>query len=199
MTVREATGVDLAAIDDIYNHYVACSTATFQVEPTTPTERRAWFAAHGPDHPVVVFEDDASRAVGPRVAGGRILGWASLSRYYPREAYAHTVELSIYVRDGHHRQGVGRALVGELLDRARESGHHVVLAQVAADQDASLALHRSLGFREVGRLSEVGFKFGRWLDVVLFVSPTLRGRDVSPLASSSLLVSAPCGEPRAGR
>ena len=172
MSIREATGVDLAAIDDIYNHYVETSTSTFQEDPTTPEERRAWFAAHGPDHPVLVYEDaELVKASGAprvsRVAGGAIAGWASLSRYYPREAYGRTVELSVYVRHGVHRRGVGRALVVALLERARASGHHVVLAQVAADQDPSLALHRSLGFREVGRLHEVGFKFGRWLDVLM--------------------------------
>jgi L-amino acid N-acyltransferase len=168
MTIREATGVDLAAIDDIYNHYVRTSTATFQVEPTTPEERRAWFAAHGPDHPVLVFEDETARDGAPRVAGGAIAGWGSLSRYYPREAYGHTVELSIYVRHDQRGRGIGRALVSELLGQARGARHHVVLAQVAADQEASLALHRKFGFREVGCLREVGFKFDRWLDVVLF-------------------------------
>jgi phosphinothricin acetyltransferase len=172
MSIREATGVDLAAIDDIYNHYVETSTSTFQEDPTTPEERRVWFAAHGPDHPVLVYEDEELvKASGAprvsRVAGGAIAGWASLNRYNPREAYGRTVELSVYVRHGLHRRGVGRALVVALLERARASGHHVVLAQVAADQDASLALHGSLGFREVGRLREVGFKFGRWLDVLM--------------------------------
>lgn len=177
MTIREATGVDLAAIDDIYNHYVHTSTSTFQVDPTTPEERRIWFAAHGPDHPVLVFDDSAEDDAahprsaprsGPRVAGGRIAGWASLNRYNPREAYGHTVELSVYVRDDRRGSGIGRALLGELLAHAKKVGHHVVLAQVSADQVASLALHRSFGFREVGRLREVGFKFGRWLDVVVF-------------------------------
>lgn len=169
MTIREATGVDLAAIDDIYNHYVRTSTSTFQVDPTTPEERRAWFAAHGPDHPVLVFEEDDSdaRRDGPRVAGGRIAGWASLNRYNPREAYGLTVELSVYVRHDRHRRGIGRALMNELLARAQASGHHVVLAQVAADQEPSLRLHRSSGFQDVGRLREVGFKFNRWLDVIL--------------------------------
>lgn len=180
MTIREATGVDLAAIDEIYNHYVRCSTCTFQEEPTTPEERRAWFAAHGPEHPVLVFEDE-DLADGPRVAGRAIAGWASLNRYNPREAYGHTVELSVYVRHDQHRRGVGRALLRELLAHARAVGHHVVLAQVSADQDASLALHRSFGFREVGRLTEVGFKFGRWLDVIVFdlvlpIAPRSAGR-----------------------
>jgi phosphinothricin acetyltransferase len=115
---------------------------------------------------VLVYEDE-QRHGGPRVAGARVIGWASLNRYNPREAYGHTVELSVYVRDGYRGRGIGRALVRELLDQARSVGHHVVLAQVAADQEPSLAMHRSLGFREVGTLREVGFKFDRWLDVVL--------------------------------
>ena len=113
MPIRGATSVDLAAIDAIYNHYVQTSTSTFQVEPTTPEERRAWFAAHGPDHPVVVFEEDddaAARLGGPRVADGRITGWASLNRYHPREAYRRTVELSVYVRHDRHRRGAGFAI-----------------------------------------------------------------------------------------
>ncbi|CAN5767495.1 GNAT family N-acetyltransferase [soil metagenome] len=167
MTIREATGVDLAAIDDIYNHYVRTSTATFQVEPTTPAQRRAWFEAHGPDHPVIVFEEEHAERAGPRVAGGRIAGWASLNPYGSREGYARTVELSVYVRHDRHRRGVGRALLDDLVVRARALGHHVVLAMVAADQEPSLALHRRCGFRDVGRLHEVGFKLGRWLDVVL--------------------------------
>jgi L-amino acid N-acyltransferase len=167
MTIRPATSVDLAAIDDIYNHYVETSTSTFQVAPTTPAERRTWFAAHGPDHPVLMFEDE-QLVSGPWVAGGRVIGWASLNPYHPREAYRHTVDLSVYVRNGHRGRGIGRALVRELLDHAKNAGHHVVLAQVAADQAPSLAMHRSLGFREVGTLREVGFKFDRWLDVVLF-------------------------------
>jgi L-amino acid N-acyltransferase len=180
MTIREATGIDLAAIDDIFNHYVRTSTCTFQVEPTTPEQRRAWFAAHGPDHPVLVFEDELL-ADGPRVAGRAIAGWASLNPYNPREAYGHTVELSVYVRPDQQRRGVARALLGELLAQARVVGHHVVLAQVSADQEASLALHRSSGFREVGRLTEVGFKFDRWLDVIVFdlvlpIAPRSAGR-----------------------
>lgn len=167
MPIREATGTDLAAIDDIYNHYVRTSTATFQLEPTTPEERRAWFDAHGPEHPVIVFEDDDADAVGPRVAGGRIAGWASLNRYRSRGAYARTVEHSVYVRHEYHRRGIGRLLLDDVVVRAQALGHHVVLAMVAGDQEPSLALHRRCGFRDIGRLHEVGFKFGRWLDVVL--------------------------------
>ena len=168
MGIRDAIGVDLAAIDAIYNHFVVTSTATFQVEPTTPEERRAWFSAHGPEHPVIVFEEDEdSSRRGPRIAGRHILGWASLNRYHAREAYRRTVENSVFVRHDQHRRGVGRQLMTELLTRAKSLGHHVVLAHIAADQAASVALHRRLGFADVGRLREVGFKFNRWLDVLI--------------------------------
>jgi L-amino acid N-acyltransferase len=158
MAIREATEADLAAIDDIYNHYVRTSTATFQIRPNEPADRRAWFEGRGPEHPVLVFEEQP---------GGPVTGWASLNRYSAREAYARTVDVSVYVRHDRHRRGIGRALLGDLVTRARALGHHAVLAMVAADQDASLALHRGCGFRDVGRLHEVGFKLGRWLDVVV--------------------------------
>lgn len=162
MTIRDASEGDLPVINAIYNHYVRSSTCTFQVEPTSAEERLAWFEAHGPSHPVIVLDEpDAAEA-------SNVVGWASLSKVYPREAYDHTVELSVYVRHDRRGRGLGRQLVNELVARARRAGHHVVIAQVSADQTASLDLHRELGFREAGVLRQVGFKFQRWLDVVLF-------------------------------
>ncbi|MDB4943828.1 MAG: pta [Labilithrix sp.] len=170
MPIRDATGLDLAAIDEIYNHFVLTSTATFQIEPTTAGERRRWFEEHGPEHPVVVFEEDDPPSSGgktgvARVAGGRVTGWASLNRYRQREAYRRTVEHSVYVRHDQHGRGVGGQLLTELIARATTLGHHVMLAHVASDQAPSLALHRRLGFADAGRIREVGFKFGRWVDV----------------------------------
>lgn len=167
MPIRDATGLDLAAIDDIYNHHVRTSTATFQVEPTTPEERRSWFAAHGPEHPVIVFEETGANTDGPRVMGTRIAGWASLDAYRSRDAYARTVEPTVYVRHDHLGRGVGTQLLAELVARARTLGHHALLAHVASEHEASLVLHRELGFVEVGRLREVGHKLGRWLDVTV--------------------------------
>lgn len=176
MTVRDATEADLPVINTIYNHYVRSSTCTFQVEPTSLEERRAWFEAHGTSHPVIVVDEpDAAEA-------SNVTAWASLSKVYPREAYDHTVELSVYVRHDRRGRGLGRQLVNELLARARRAGHHVVIAQVSADQSASLDLHRELGFREAGILRQVGFKFERWLDVVLF-DFVLGGGGAQPHAS----------------
>ena len=154
--IRLATPQDLPAINAIYNHYVLTSTCTYQDQPTTEQERAAWFASHGPSHPVTV-------ALGDR---GEILGWGSLSPFHPRSAYRFTVENSLYVRHDLHRRGIGRTLLADLLARAAALGHRQVIALISADQDASIRLHHSAGFREAGRLLAVGFKYNRWLDVV---------------------------------
>jgi L-amino acid N-acyltransferase len=153
--LRSATTGDLAAINAIYTHSVLHSTATYQAEPSTDAERAAWFNAHGPQHPVIVAEID-----------GRVVGWGSLSPFHTRAAFNRTVEESVYIHQDFHRRGIGKAILADLLARAKTLGHHRVIAAISADQEPSLALHRTLGFVECGRLSEVGFKFGRWLDLV---------------------------------
>jgi phosphinothricin acetyltransferase len=153
--VRDARSADLAAIDEIYNPYVLRSTCTYQREPGTTREREAWFEAHGGPHPVVVAERDAT-----------VVGWGSLSVFRERWGYRHTVEDTVYVREGLHHQGIGRAILEDLIVRARALGHHAVIAGISADQAASIALHAQAGFVEAGRLREVGHKLDRWLDVV---------------------------------
>jgi phosphinothricin acetyltransferase len=166
MKIRLAVVADLAAINAIYNHYVACSTCTYQTQPATEEERLAWFAAHGPRYPVLVAERDADGTSGPAAAGRAIIGWASLSPFHPRQAYRFTVENSVYVHPEHLRQGIGRALLAELFERARALDYRTVIAIISADQAASIALHTRAGFREAGRLLKVGHKFGQWLDVM---------------------------------
>lgn len=146
---------DLESINAIYNHYVLNSTCTYQTEPETAEDRLAWFNRHGPKHPVVVAE-----------AGGAVLGWGSLSAFHARAAYCHTVEHSIYVRHDVHRQGIGSALLRNLIERAREIGHHTIVGIIDGQQTASIALNAKHGFVEVAHLRQVGFKFGQWLDVV---------------------------------
>ena len=153
--IRLARVEDLPAINAVYNHYVLHSTCTYQEEPSTAEERAAWFAAHGPRHPVTVAEVD-----------GQVVGWGSLSRFHARSAYGRTVENSVYVRHDLHRRGIGRVLLEDLLARAPAVGHHTVLALIDSTQHGSLALHRSMGFEDVAHLKEVGFKFGRWGDVL---------------------------------
>lgn len=155
ITIRPATPADAASLSAIYNHSVVHSTATYQETPESVLDRRAWLAAHGPAHPVLVA-----------VVDGQVAGWASLSPFHSRTAFRHTVESSVYIAESHHRQGLARTLMTELIDRARAAGHHVILAVISADQSPSIRLHESLGFRHAGHLHEVGRKFGRWLDLV---------------------------------
>jgi phosphinothricin acetyltransferase len=153
--IRLATEADLGAINAIYNHYVEHSTCTYQLAPESAEARLAWFHRHGAAHPVTVAE-----------MAGEIVGWASLNVFNPREAYARTVENSVYIHHQHHRQGLGRAMLADLIARARALDHHTIIAGISAEQTASVRLHEEVGFVEIGRLREVGFKHGQWLDVV---------------------------------
>jgi len=152
--IRCATREDLPAINDIYNYFVLNSTCTYQEQPETLHDRHAWFAAHGPAHPITVA-----------LLADEVVGWASLSPYHKRAAYRNTVENSVYVAHTHHNRGIGRLLLEDLIDRAKTIGHHTVIAAIDGKQAISVALHMKMGFKEVGRMRELGFKFGRWLDV----------------------------------
>lgn len=159
MNPRDATPADVPAIVDIYNHEVATSTATFDTDPTSVDERAAWLATHAenPRHPVLVVESD-----------GAIAGWASLSAWSDRCAYARAAEVSVYVHRDHRGKGVGRALMEGLVARGRGAGLGVLLARISMDGDASVKLHESLGFLRIGTMHRVGEKFGRILDVDVF-------------------------------
>jgi phosphinothricin acetyltransferase len=154
ISIRQATVKDLEAINAIYNYYVLHSTCTYQTEPETMVDRRAWFDRHGSKHPAVVA-----------LIAGEVLGWGSLSPFHAREAYRRTVENSIYVRHDAYRRGIGSALLKDLILRASEIGHHTIIGVIDGEQAASAALHAKHGFVQVAHLRQVGFKFGRWLDV----------------------------------
>src|ERR1022692_2504457 len=126
-TLRPATESDLAAINDIYNHYVLHSTCTYQEELDPLDGRRRWFSHHGDKHPVIVAE-----------AGGQVAGWGSLSAFHARSAYRRTVENSVYVHHRHHRRGIGSRLLQELIVRARSLSHHAIIAGIDAEQPASV-------------------------------------------------------------
>jgi L-amino acid N-acyltransferase len=165
ITVRAATVADLPAVREIYNHFVDTSTCTFQLEPDTEAERLAWFHARTEAHPVTVA-----------VADGQVVGWASLSPWKERAAYARTVEASVYVRADRHHLGVGRRLLADLLERGRALGHRVVIGGACTEHLASIALQAGLGFIPIGTFRDVGFKFGRWLDVT-YLQVVLSGRE----------------------
>ncbi len=157
MNIRPITRADLPAAAEIYNHYVRTATCTFATEPEGDAYWQAWFTEHAGAHPAIVAVEE-----------GRVVGWGTLSRWNSRCAYRHSVEDSVYVRSGLHGRGIGRALLGELLSLARQHGHRNIIAQIADHQAASERLHERAGFRRVGCLERVGFKFDRWIDVVIW-------------------------------
>ena len=154
ITIRPAVAADLPFIAAVMNHYIETSTCTFHLEPRTPDDYAAWFRDRTGAHPVTLAELD-----------GHPAGFAYLSPWRPREAYRRSVEGSVYVRPDAHRRGVGRALLSDLIERARSLGHRTLIGGTCTEAGASLALQRALGFRRVGVLKNVGYKFGRWLDV----------------------------------
>lgn len=153
--VRPASEKDLGSINDIYNHYVATSTCSYQEELETAESRAIWFRKHGPRYPVFVAEQQT-----------RVIAWGSLSPYHVRSAYRFTVENSIYVHPQHQRRGIGSRMLLELISAARTLGYRAIIAAIDSAQTGSVALHARHGFQPVGHFRQVGMKFGRWLDVV---------------------------------
>ncbi len=157
MRIRPAELSDAEAIMAIYNPVVETSTATFDLVPRTLEDQQAWLSDRSGARIVLVAETDE----------GDVAGYAALSPYRERAAYATTVEDSVYVADVHHGRGVGRTLLDELVATVRAHGFHAMMARIVADHEASIALHSACGFQIVGHEREVGRKFGRWLDVTL--------------------------------
>ncbi|MEP6474697.1 MAG: N-acetyltransferase family protein [Gemmatimonadota bacterium] len=165
LAVRPATSTDLPDLLSIYNDAILTTTAVFSYQPHTMAMRQEWFAAkRDAGHPVLVAEHD-----------GKVLGFAALGPFRVWPAYKYSLENSVYVAADGRGQGVGGLLLDRLLRAARQLDVHTVIASVEATNTASLRLHTSHGFTEVARFREVGYKFGRWLDLVflqvLFDSP----------------------------
>jgi L-amino acid N-acyltransferase YncA len=164
--IDTASRRDLAQILAIYNEVIRNSTAVYSEEEFTPERGEVWFdakTAHG--FPFIVARDDSG-----------IAGFGTFGEFRAWPCYRHSVEHSVHVRVDRRGQGVGRALVVELLARAAGMGKHVMIAGIDADNAVSIGLHQSLGFTSVGHFHEVGFKFGRWLDLVFLqciLPPTL--------------------------
>ncbi len=155
MQLRPARPEDAGAIRRIYNHGVTTDVNVLDVEPRSLQEQQRWLRERSGVHAVIVAELD-----------GEVAGFASLSRFRDKQCYATSVEDSVYVDHRYHGRGVGRALLAEIIQVAADHGFHTVIARVAATNEASVALHASLGFAQVGVEREIGRKFGRWLDVL---------------------------------
>lgn len=160
MRIRDATADDMSAVSGLYNVSVGTTTVAWTDQPESLDERMRWFGGQRADgHPVLVAE-----------SGGVVVGFTSYGSFrgagkWP--GYRHTVEHTIHVDRGSWGMSIGRRLLDELIARARAADMHVMVGAVDADNEASLRFHARLGFQEVARMPEVGFLYGRWLDLVL--------------------------------
>lgn len=156
LQISDATEADLAGLLGIYNDVIATSTAIYSDLPVTLAERRQWWRSRtAQGYPVLAARD----------AHG-VAGFATFGDFRAWPGYRFTVEHSVHVRANGRGQGVGTLLVQALLPRAAALGKHVMMAGVDADNAASIRFHERLGFERSGHLREVGYKFGRWLDLV---------------------------------
>jgi phosphinothricin acetyltransferase len=152
--LRLANRSDAGAIAEIYNEAIATTTATFDVESRSAEDRAAWLETHDERHPVFVAEVD-----------GVVVGWACLSAWSDRTAYAGTGEVTYYVLSQYRGRGIGRHLQEALIAHAKAHGFHTLIERITAGNDASVRLCEAAGFERVGTMKEVGFKFGELLDV----------------------------------
>ena len=171
MIIRAATSDDAQALAAIYGHHVLHGFGTFEEEPPSPGEmesRRSAIAARG--LPYLVAED-----------GGRVLGFAYAGPFRPRAAYRYTLEDSVYVAPEAVGQGVGRAVLSGVIDACAALGVRQVVAVIGdSGNAASIGLHRSLGFIDAGVGKSLGFKHGRWVDIVWMRKPLNGGDEVPP-------------------
>lgn len=172
LSIRPSRDEDVPAIAALYAHHVRTGTASF--EETVPTvedmaARRADILARG--LPYLVAE-----------SGGQLAGYAYAGLYRTRSAYRFTLENSVYVDAGMARRGVGRALMGPLIGICEAAGYRRMIAVIGdSANQGSIGLHTACGFRPVGVLPGVGFKFGRWLDSVLMERPLGSGNETPPV------------------
>jgi L-amino acid N-acyltransferase YncA len=154
--IRSATEADLPAILDIYNEQVRNSTAIFDDEPRTMAAQMEWMRQFAPPYVLLVAEDNR-----------RIAAWGSLRPYGGKPGYRFSTEDSVYIHALHRGKGLGRRMLEALLEAGRRNGFHAVIARITADNPVSVRLHESFGFEHIGYEREVGYKFERWLDVVV--------------------------------
>ena len=177
MTIlRPSQEPDLPAITAIYGHHVLHGSGTFETEPPTLADMTARRAEVLVRHlPFLVAEE-----------GGRILGFAYCNWFKPRPAYRFSAEDSIYLTPDVHQRGLGRALLAELAAQAEAAGVRKLIAVIGDSANAgSIGVHRSVGFEQVGVLKSCGWKFERWLDVVL-MEKTLGAGNGSPPQSTGV-------------
>jgi phosphinothricin acetyltransferase len=160
--IRPVTQTDLPALLTIYNHYVATTPITFDIEPRTLAQRQEWldqFAPRGKYQCFVAVDD------------GEPIGWACSAKFKEKEAYATSIETSVYCAPRHAGKGLGRRLYTTLFDALKGEDIHRAYGGITLPNEASVRLHLAMGFNHIGTYREVGRKFGKFWDVALFERP----------------------------
>jgi L-amino acid N-acyltransferase YncA len=168
--VRDATHDDAEACAAIYAPYVTHTAVSFETEPPSPAEMADRIATASRTHAWLVLEDN-----------GRVVGYAYGGPFHRRAAYRWACEVSVYLEMGRRRSGAGRALYEALLARLTERGFRTAAAGMTLPNDASVGLHRSMGFEPVGRYRRIGFKHGTWHDVAWTQRTLAEGDDDAPV------------------
>lgn len=158
-SIRNATEADLAELTDIYNYYVVNTHVTFDTEPFEPLDRQVWYNSYSSTGRYRLL-------VASSMDTGKILGYASSSQLRPKAAYDTSVETSVYLHPGEVGKGTGSKLYKSLLTHLESEDIHRCYGIIALPNDASITLHKNLGFVQVAHLNQVGRKFGKYWDVV---------------------------------
>lgn len=153
-TIRPATEKDVPVITAIYNEAIINTTATFDTEIKSDEQMMQWFRNHDAKHPVLVAE-----------WSGNVIGWASLTKWSDRCAYEGTAEVSVYIEKNNRGKGVGKKLLEVLVLEGQKAGLHYLLARISEGNESSIHIHELFGFKMIGVMHEVGFKFGKFLNV----------------------------------
>lgn len=152
--IRPVNPKDSADIAELYNYYIKNSTATFEEEEIDSQEMLHRINKVVPGLPWLVFEEN-----------GKIVGYAYATPWKSRSAYRYSVEVSVYVHHGEHGKGIGSKLYGRLIQILKELGFHAIIGGITLPNEASVKLHEKMGFKKVAEFEEVGYKFGKWLNV----------------------------------
>lgn len=154
--IRPVTLDDAPAITDIYNHYIAETTVSFETQPLTAAQMEKRIADLSASNPYYVNVDD----------NGNVTGYCYVHPWKERAAYSGTMETTIYLKSGEEARGIGTALMKTLIEECRRRGYRILIACVTAENTGSVAFHKKLGFEQVSHFKKVGRKFNRLLDVI---------------------------------
>ena len=156
LSIRLATKNDIPIIVSIYNEFID-TTITMDTTLVTVESRSKWFNEHSPEHPITCFVTDT----------GIIAGWSSLSKWSEKLGYKRTVENSLYVARKFQHAGIGTKLLKDSIIRAKNLGYHCIVSRIDAENTISLSLHEKYGFQNIGIMKEFGFKFNKYIDIVI--------------------------------